>query len=354
MSTPTSPIPVAVLGATGTVGRRIVERMVRHPWFDLVEVAASERSTGRALGEAWHDPDALPTEVRTLPLRAPAGPFTAPLILSALPRAAAATIEPALVAEGRLVVSNASAGRMDPATPLVIPEVNPDHLELLGPAGTPVAGVVTNPNCAVIPMTMALAPLHEAFGVQAVVATTFQAVSGAGLPGPGSITMIDNLHPWIPGEEEKIAVEPNKLLGTVGEGRIQPAEMVIGVTSTRVPVLHGHLVDLSIRLRDTPSLDAVRARIRSWPGRAAELALPSLPPQPLRLADRPDRPQPRLDRDDAGGMGVTVGRIRECPVNGVRMAVMAHNLERGAAGAAVANAELVVRTGRVPHAGGQG
>ena len=348
---PSSPVTVAILGASGTVGRRLVERVVGHPWFRLIEVAASERSVGRALSESWSDAEGLPAEIGGLRLGSLEGEFEADLILSALPKAPAAEIEPRLAAAGKLVVSNASAGRMMPGVPLIIPEVNPGHLDLLGPAGSPVGGVVTNPNCAVIPMTMALAPLQEAFGIESVVATTFQAVSGAGLPGPGSITLLDNVLPRIAGEEEKIESEPQKILGSLEGDDVKAAEFTVSATSTRVPVIHGHLVDVSVRLSESVPLARAVDAMSSWKGRVADLELPSLPSMPLRVLTNPDRPQPRLDRDADGGMAVTVGRIRECRVNGLRFVVLAHNLERGAAGAAIANAELAVRTGRV---GGQG
>lgn len=342
-----SPVTVAILGATGTVGRRLVERVVAHPWFQLIEVAASERSAGRVLSDSWENPDDLPAEIGALRLGSLDGDFAADLILSALPKAPAAAVEARLAAAGKLVVSNASAGRMMPGVPLIIPEINPSHLDLLGPAGVPTSGVITNPNCAVIPLAMALAPLHEEFGIESVVATTFQAVSGAGLPGPGSITLIDNILPRIQGEEEKIQSEPQKILGQIEGGNVVPALFAVSATSTRVPVIHGHLVDVSVRLiESTPLARAVDA-LNCWPGHVADLALPSLPKRPLRVLTNPDRPQPRLDRDVENGMAVTVGRIRECPVNGLRFAVLAHNLERGAAGAAIANAELAVRTGRV-------
>jgi len=268
--------------------------------------------------------------------------FLAPLILSALPSGAARQVEPRLVEAGHRVVSNASAFRADPAIPLVIPEVNPDHLAIGARDG---GGIVTNPNCAVAPMALALAPLHRAFGVEGVVATTFQAVSGAGRGGPTVLDLSDNLFPIIHGEEEKVEREAQKLLGTVQDGAVQSAPFPVSATTTRVPVLHGHLVDLSIALDGRPSIEEVARAIQTF---APGPALPSLPPSPLHLTDDPTRPQPRLDRDRGGGMTVTVGRLRPCAVHAVRMLVLAHNLERGAAGAAVANAELCAAQGRIP------
>ena len=343
MPTPTS-IPVAVLGATGLVGQRILMRLARHPWFHVGEVAASERSVGRRLGELLPGEvvEALGPEVAGLRLQPMDAGFRSPLVLSALPSGAARQVEPRLVDAGHRVVSNASAFRADPTVPLVIPEVNPDHLSLV-PRGD--GGIVTNPNCAVAPMALALAPLHRAFGVSGVVATTFQAVSGAGRGGPSVLDLGDNLFPSIAGEEEKVEREAQKLLGTVRDGTVSSADFPVSATTTRVPVLHGHLVDLAVALSGEPTLGEVAQALSSF---APGPGLPSLPASPLHLTDDPFRPQPRLDRERGGGMTVTVGRLRACAVHHVRFMVLAHNLERGAAGAAVANAELCAAQGRIP------
>jgi aspartate-semialdehyde dehydrogenase len=343
MSTPPR-IPVAVLGATGLVGQRILLRLARHPWFRVAEVAASERSVGRRLSEQVPAEvgEALGHEVAGLRLQPMDAGFLSPLVLSALPSGPARQVEPRLVEAGHRVVSNASAFRADPAIPLVIPEVNPDHLALVGHGD---GGIVTNPNCAVAPMALALAPLHRVFGVEGVVATTFQAVSGAGRGGPSVLDLSDNLFPLIQGEEEKVEREAQKLLGTVEGGAVTSAPFPVSATTTRVPVLHGHLVDLSVALKGRPPLAEVADTLASF---APGPALPTLPPSPLHLTDDPMRPQPRLDRDRGGGMTVTVGRLRPCAVHDVRFMVLAHNLERGAAGAAVANAELCAAQGRIP------
>lgn len=328
-----SPVPVAVLGATGLVGRRIAARVTAHPWFRLAEVAASARSVGDT--------------VAGLSVRSLDGDFASPLVLSALPAAVAREVEPRLARGGHLVVSNASAFRADPAVPLVVPEVNAHHLALLE-AGR--GGIVTNPNCAVAPMALALAPLHRAFGVERVVATTFQAVSGAGTAGPTVLDLLDNVLPVIPGEEEKVEREAQKILGTVVDGAVTPADFRVSATTTRVPVLHGHLVDLSVAFsRPASPAQAMEALAAFDPGPA----LPALPSPPLVVRAEDDRPQPRLDRDAGGGMTVTVGRLRRCPVNHLRFMVLAHNLERGAAGAAVANAELCLERGLLGDAAGR-
>ncbi|HSG49140.1 MAG TPA: aspartate-semialdehyde dehydrogenase [Longimicrobiales bacterium] len=338
------PTPVAVLGATGLVGERILLRLARHPWFRVAEVAASQRSAGALLRERI-SPDvaaALPGAVSEFILKGPGDALSSPLVLSALPSGAAREVEPRLAAAGHLVVSNASAFRAHPGIPLIIPEINAGHLELLTPRA---GGIVTNPNCAVAPLALALAPLHRAFRVERVVATTFQAVSGAGKDGPTVLDLLDNLFPVIAGEEEKVEREAQKLLGSVEGGEVVPADFPVSATTTRVPVLHGHMVDLSVAFSRPVSVDEARAVMELFnPGPE----LPSLPSPPLHVTDDPLRPQPRLDRDRGGGMTVTVGRIRPCRVNHLRFLALAHNLERGAAGAAVSNAELCAHREWIP------
>lgn len=343
MSNP-PPIPVAVLGATGLVGQRLIRRVARHPWFCLAEVSASDRSVGRRVGEGVPRDvvDWIGTEAASLRLQPMEAGFVSPLVLSALPSSVAREVEPRLVEAGHRVVSNASAFRADPSVPLVIPEINADHLGILASGS---GGLVTNPNCAVAPIALALAPLHRAFRVQSVVATTFQAVSGAGRGGPSLLELADNVFPVIPGEEEKVEREVQKLLGVASGGSVESLTFPLSATTTRVPVLHGHLVDLSVAFEAPVGPDAASEAMRTFdPGPA----LPSLPRPPLRLTDDPSRPQPRLDRDAGDGMTVTVGRVRACPVHHIRMMVLAHNLERGAAGAALANAELCAARGSIP------
>lgn len=353
----TGRIPVAVLGATGTVGARLVQRLARHPWFRLAEVAASDRSAGETLGARVASDVSLEPEDAARVLGALDGPFTSHLVLSALPAAAAREIEPELAGRGHLVVSNASAFRADPGVPLVVPEVNPDHLALLDgqagrwtPAGAPAregGGIVTNPNCAVAGLVPALAPLHARFGVRRVVVTTFQAISGAGRPGPAAADLVDNMIPWIAGEEEKIATEPARILGRFDGGAVVPADVAVSATATRVPVLHGHLEAVSVEL-DTPvDPEAARAEWTAFRAPPEAADLPSSPREPVVVLDGDDRPQPRLDRDRSDGMAVVVGRVRPCPVLTLRFVVLSHNLERGAAGAALLNAELAAARGRV-------
>lgn len=344
-------IPVAVLGATGTVGERLVTLLARHPWFELIEVAASDRSEGERLGDRLGpEADGLPERVADLRLGSLSDRFEAPLILSALPADAAREVEPRLAGEGRLVVSNASAFRQDPDVPLIVPEVNPGHLALLDrQAGRWSGGIVTNPNCSAAGLVVALAPLQAAFGLESVTVTTFQAISGAGRPGPSSLDLTDNVLPFIPGEEEKLAAEPRRILGRIENGGLVEADLRVSATCTRVGVLHGHLAAVSVRLgsRRATVTEATRA-FGEWRGELAGLALPTAPERPIEVLPGDDRPQPRADRDRGGGMTVTVGRIRPCPVADLRFLVLSHNLVRGAAGAALLNAELAAAKGRVP------
>lgn len=335
-------IPVGILGTTGTVGARLVGMLARHPWFQIAEVGASDRSAGGRLGDLLAgDAGDLPDAVADLEVRGLAGAWDSPLLLSALPSSVAREVEPELARAGHLVVSNASTFRQDPDVPLIIPELNADHLALIERQKSRWSGaIVTNPNCVVTGLAMALAPLHEAFGLERAVVTTFQAISGAGKPGPAAFDLVDNVLPFIPGEEDKVAYEPTKILGSIENGVLRESAFRIGVTATRVNVLHGHLVSVSAQFRDAPSPDAALAALRGFRSRVADLGLPSSPDPLIEVTDDPMRPQPRLDRDLGRGMTVTVGRVRSCEALDLSFLALAHNLERGAAGAAVLNAEL--------------
>lgn len=341
------PIDVGVLGATGTVGSLMVRMLEGHPWFRLREVGASPASVGRPLGERTPPSDTpLSEEAGALTLKALDEPWTSPLLLSALPAAVARELEPSLAGRGHIVVSNASAHRQDPIVPLVIPEVNPDHLGLIDAQRLRWPGaLVTNPNCVTTGLAMALAPLHRAFGLDRVIATSMQAISGAGRPGPPAGDLTDNVIPYIASEEEKIAQESQKILGTLAAGSLEDAGFVVSAHANRVPVLHGHLVAVSASFRTPATADDAAAAIREF--RAADPVpdLPTAPARPLEILEGDARPQPRLDRDRGKGMTVTVGRIRPCPALHVRFLVLAHNLVRGAAGAALLNAELCHATG---------
>jgi aspartate-semialdehyde dehydrogenase len=341
---------VGVLGATGLVGQRLVERLHRHPWFGVSALAASERSAGSRYGECvrWRlggEPPAWAADLRVRPCR-PDALEDCDLVLSALDGRTGAEVEPAFRDAGISVVSNSAALRMHPDVPLLVPEINAGHLDLLAARRTPGAGaVVTNPNCSVAGLVMALAPLHRAFGVRRVVVTTLQAVSGAGLGGPGALELVDNVLPFIEGEEEKIEREVQKILGVVEEGVIRPAPIDVSAHCHRVAVQDGHLEAVSIELERRAGPAEAAATLRRFRSDLAGLALPSAAGEPLVVREEPDRPQPRLDRDTGGGMSVVVGRVRDCPVLGLKLELLSHNAVRGAAGAALLNAELLAARG---------
>ena len=349
--TPASRIPVAVLGATGAVGQTFVRLLADHPWFQLAELAASERSAGKRYVDAarWIG-DAMPEQVRGMTVL-PCDPrqVRSPLVFSALDASVAGEVELAFARAGRLVLSNAKNFRMDDDVPLVIPEVNADHLALLevqrakrGWSG----GIVTNANCASIMAVMALAPLHEAFGISRLFVATMQAVSGAGYPGVPSLDILGNVIPYIGGEEHKIETEICKMLGRRTDTRIEAADIRISAHANRVAVENGHTVCLSVDFGTHVGADAALEALREWRGDASARDLPSSPERALVVTDLADRPQPRRDVGAGRGMTVTVGRVREDPLFDVKLVAMGHNTIRGAAGASVLNAELLVATGQ--------
>ncbi len=350
------PIDVGVLGATGTVGSLLVRMLEGHPWFRLREVGASPASAGQRLGDRMAPDDLGPLSdaASDMVLKALDDVWQSPLLLSALPSGAAREVEALLAGRGHLVVSNASAYRQDPDVPLIIPEVNPDHLGLISRQASRWPGaIVTNPNCVTAGLATALTPLHRAFGLETVVATTMQAISGAGRPGPAAGDLTDNVIPYIPDEEDKIVEESQRILGRYASGGVEPADFVVSAHANRVPVLHGHLVAVSARFRKPVHPEEASAALSGFDGAPEAQALPSAPRRPLTVLEGDARPQPRLDRDRGRGMTVTVGRVRPCPALHLRFLVLAHNLVRGAAGAALLNAELCHATGvtaRVPLA----
>ncbi len=348
---PTTRIPVGLLGATGAVGQSFIRLLADHPWFELAELAASERSAGKTYADAarWIG-DAMPEQVRGMTVL-PCDParVRAPLVFSALDAAVAGDVELAFARAGRMVLSNAKNFRMEDDVPLVIPEVNADHLALLevqranrGWSG----GIVTNANCASIMAVMALAPLHEAFGLTRIFVATMQAVSGAGYPGVPSLDILGNVIPFIGGEEAKIETEIRKMLGRRTDTRIEPADIAISAHANRVPVENGHTVCLSMDFERHVGADAALEVLREWRGDASALGLPSSPARAVVVTDVPDRPQPRRDVDAGRGMTVTIGRVRTDPLFDVKLVAMGHNTIRGAAGASVLNAELLVSTGQ--------
>lgn len=341
-------IAVAVLGATGAVGQRMVSLLEGHPTLRLAEVAASERSAGKTYAEAtrWMLPGDVPKEARSLPVVTVRDELSSPLVLSALDASVADEIEPLHAGRGRLVVSNTKSFRMKPDVPLLIPEVNPDHLALLSrqPWHASGGGLVTNPNCSVVGLAMVLAPLERTFGIESVVVTTMQALSGAGYPGVPSLDALGNVIPFIDGEEEKIEREPKKILGRLEDGAVREASFEISVSVNRVPVRDGHTESVFVRLGRRVPLSEIREALESFTGEPQRLALPSAPPRPILVRDENDRPQPLRDVEAGRGMAVTVGRLRRDPVFDAKLTLLVHNTVRGAAGAALLNAELIFAT----------
>ena len=341
---------VGILGATGMVGQQFLRLLDGHPFFRAVWLAASGRSEGRLYGEAatWRLGGGMPRAAEDKRVEA-CMPAKGPrLVFSALDAAAAAELEPAFAAAGHIVVSNARSFRMLEDVPLLIPEINPDHLALIqiqrrerGWRGA----IVTNPNCSVVALAMSLAPLRP-FGIRTVLTTTMQAVSGAGYPGVPSFDIVGNVIPEIGGgEEEKIESEANKILGMLTDGRVTPHPAIVSAHTNRVPVIDGHTLTVSVSLESAPGAEEIARAMRTWRGRPQQLRLPSAPEAPIEVLDEPFRPQPRLDADRGRGMAVTVGRIRRCPVLGTKFVALAHNTVRGAAGAAILNAELMQAEG---------
>jgi aspartate-semialdehyde dehydrogenase len=347
-----SSIPVGILGATGMVGQQFIALLANHPWFRVAWVGASQRSEGKAYRDAtaWRLPAPLPDDVARLGVDA-ATPGRAPhLVFSGLDSSVAGEIEGAFAAAGHTIVSNSRNYRMDPDVPLLIPEVNGDHLALLDAqrAGRGWPGqIVTNPNCAIVVLAMALAPLRQ-FGLRKVMVTTLQAISGAGYPGVASWDILANVIPHIGGgEEEKIQTETNKILGSLAGGAVASHPVAISATTTRVPVHDGHTGSISVALDQRPEPAAIIDAWDSFRGRPQDLGLPSAPPRPIVYLTEPNRPQPALDVNRDGGMTVTVGRLRACPVLDFKFIALGHNTIRGAAGAAILNAELMHREGRL-------
>ncbi|HUQ84659.1 MAG TPA: aspartate-semialdehyde dehydrogenase [Gemmatimonadaceae bacterium] len=345
-------VRVAILGATGAVGQTFIRCLRDHPWFEIAELAASERSAGKPYAEAtrWLEGE-LPGDLASKTVL-PCDPekLSSPIVFSALDAAAAGDLEPAFARTGAIVLSNAKNFRMDPDVPLVIPEVNASHLGLLErqrqSRGWP-GGIVTNANCAATVATVALAPLHEAFGVTQVFAMTMQAVSGAGYPGVPSLDILGNVIPFIGEEEPKIEREIPKMLGCVDGGALVPANIRVSSHANRVAVEHGHTVCMSVKLDRSASPEEALEALRNWRGDASVRGLPSAPERALVVTDAADRPQARRDVHSGRGMTVVVGRVRSDPQLDVRLVALGHNTIRGAAGGSVLNAELLVATGVV-------
>ncbi len=345
-----APFSVGILGATGMVGQQFIAVLAAHPWFKVEWLGASHRSEGKAFRDAaaWRLPHHLPEEVARRTVEA-ATPGRAPkLVFSGLDSSVAGEIEAAFAQAGHIIVSNSRNYRMEATVPLMIPEINADHLALLD-AQEAACGwkgrILTNPNCATVVLAMALAPLRQ-FGLKTTIVTTLQAISGAGYPGVPSWDIIGNIIPHIGGgEEEKIETETRKILGTLSNGTIEFHPVQVSATTTRVPVQNGHTGSISVGLEQRPTPEAVIDAWTTFKGRPQALELPSAPRQPIVYLTEANRPQPLLDVDRDGGMTISVGRLRPCPLFDYKFVALGHNTIRGAAGAAILNAELMHREG---------
>src|SRR5579863_5039038 len=349
---------IGILGATGMVGQRFIQLLENHPWFEITWLAASDRSSGKLYGEAakWRLDSPLPERIARMTV-SPAEPEGAPkIIFAALDAAIAREMEPRFANAGCAVVSNSSAYRMAPNVPLVIPEINADHLHLIEeqPSRRESGGyMVTNPNCSTIGLVLALKPLEERFGIEQIFVTTMQAVSGAGYPGVPSMDILGNVVPYIAGEEEKMEAETLKLLGELEGHIVRPLAARMTAHCNRVAVEDGHTESVSIKLGNKLGRPVTREDILAAWADFKPLAgqhLPMAPLQPIEFAPQDDRPQPRLDRNRGRGMGVTVGRLRPCGLLDWKFTVLSHNTIRGAAGAAILNAELLASLGKLEPA----
>ncbi len=342
---------IGILGATGLVGQRLVHMLRDHPYFEVSALAASDRSVGKRFGDAcpWRLPFEMPSNVAGMMVRACEPPLDCDVVISSLPSGVALEAEPAFARAGYAVISNSSALRMDPDVPLVVPEVNPDHIGLVDAQrrlrGYDRGYVLTNPNCSTIALVLALAPLHMQFGVEAAVVTTMQAISGAGYPGVASIDITDNVVPYIGGEEEKVETEPQKILGALDGDAIRHAEFRVSAQCNRVAVQEGHLESVRLSFRTKPSVADVVEALSAFRGEPQQRELPTAPAHPVIVRMEEDRPQPRLDRDAEHGMATVVGRIATDSIFDIRFTLLGHNMVRGAAGAALLNAELLVARG---------
>ena len=346
---PEQRIPVAVLGATGSVGQRFAAMLAEHPWFEVAWLAASERSAGLPYRQAvrWVQPMPLPESLAEMPM-VPCTPEAlgdCRLAFSALGYQVALEAEPELAAAGVWVVSNARSHRLHPRVPLLVPEVNPDHIELAARQEFGPGRILTNPNCSTIGLTLALKPLVDAFGVEAVHVVTMQGLSGAGLTGVPGMQVPDNLIPYIGGEEEKFENEAAKILGRLGDDGIAPYPLPVSAHCNRVPVSDGHTECVSLRLGRRAQPEEVIDVWRSFTGEPQRLGLPSAPDPVIHYLSQPDAPQPRLHRDLGGGMAISVGRLRPCPLLDYRFVTLSHNTVRGAAGGSILVAELAVARG---------
>lgn len=341
-------ISVAVLGATGTVGQKFITQLIGHPFLKVKEVVASPRSAGKAYKDAtnWKQDDFIPADVADLIVKSTDEKLESKILFSGLDAEIAGEVEENYANAGHIIISNAKNHRMNPIVPLAIPEVNHEHLNVIKKQPWK-GGIITNSNCSTMFMAMVLAPLHKAFGIDYVHVTTMQAISGAGYPGVASMDILGNVVPYIGGEEEKMEIEAQKILGDFDGEKITSADFVVSAQCNRVAVFDGHTETLSIKFKNSASPEQVKEVLKNFKGFPQEKKLFSAPEQPILIFEEENRPQPARDIWKNNGMSTSVGRIRKCPINDVKMVIMGHNTVRGAAGAAILNAEAIVEMGLV-------
>lgn len=342
-------IPVGVLGATGMVGQKFIELLENHPWFEVVAVAASERSEGKKYCEAmkWMQATPLPEHVGQLIVSNCIPTLPCKIVFSGLDSSVAGEVEEAFAKAGYTVISNSRNHRMDSDVPLLVPEVNSDHLPLLRAQKYGKGSIVTNPNCSVIGLVMALKPLADNWGLDKVQVVTMQAISGAGYPGVPSFDILDNVIPFISGEEDKVETEPQKILGTLKDNTIHNYDVTISAQCNRVAVMDGHTESVAIKLKKPAQAEEIIAAWRNFQGEPQQLKLPMAPSSPLVYFDDERHPQPKLHRHLDKGMTVSIGRLRPCSILEWKFTILSHNTIRGAAGCAILIAELMVKKGMI-------
>ncbi len=338
--------PVAILGATGTVGQKFVVLLQDHPFFEIKELVASERSAGRKYKETcrWKQDIFIPDKIGDMVVKSTDEKLESLILFSGMDSSVAGPIEEIYAEKGHFVISNSGNHRLDEDVPIIIPEINPGHFDLI--KTQPYKGaIITNSNCSTMFLALALSPVYKTFGIKAVQVTTMQAISGAGYPGVSSIDIIGNVIPFISGEEEKMEIETLKILGKLNNGKIIPADFDISAQCTRVPVFDGHTETVSIKLQKPAEPKEVKQVLSSFRGIPQELKLPSAPKNPIIIFEEQDRPQPARDIWKNNGMSACIGRIRKCSVFDIKMVVLGHNTVRGAAGAAILNGETLIKLG---------
>ncbi len=339
-------IPVGILGATGSVGQKFIELLKDHPWFKITALGASERSAGKLYKHAanWFQQTAIPTRVANMVVSECKPNLPCRIVFSGLDASVAGSIEEEFAEAGYIVISNAKNHRMSEDVPLLIPDVNPDHLALIEKQKYD-GKIVTNPNCSTTGLVMALKPLQDAFGIDKVSVVTMQALSGAGYPGVSSLDIIDNMIPYISGEEEKMQIETLKLLGKLKDGKVDFSDLTLSAQCNRVAVMNGHTESVSIKLKNPAKKEEVIKVWKEYESEPQKLDLPFAPKPAIYYFEDPSFPQPRLHRDLGNGMAISIGRLRECMILDYKFTVLSHNTVRGAAGGAILNAELLVAKG---------